>query len=419
MFPGGTEIGLEIQRALGHLKEVELVGGGSPLDVHGPLAYLRYHTLPSVDEPGWVEALQAVIAAESIDFVFPAHDDAMTALVAHADELDAQVIASPAETARLTRSKRATYAALAGIVPVPRVFDDPADVDEFPVFVKPDSSQGSRGAALVSDAAELRRWIELGSDLVMEHLPGEEHTVDCFSDRERGVLFVRGRQRLRTRAGISVWSRAAGDQELFGRYARLIAERIQLHGAWFFQVRADRDGVPTLLEVAPRIAGTMALNRVLGVNFPLLSIYEALRIPVELRAIDVDAVIDRPLTNRYAHDLRYGHVYVDLDDTLIVRGAVNVPLAAFLFQCINKGQRLVLLTRHRHDVPTTLGKFRLAGLWDDVVRIGDDEEKADHIGETDAILIDDSFRERRDAHARLGIATFDSSMIELLVDHRA
>jgi FMN phosphatase YigB (HAD superfamily) len=111
-------------------------------------------------------------------------------------------------------------------------------------------------------------------------------------------------------------------------------------------------------------------------------------------------------------------VYVDLDDTLIVRGEVNVPLVGLLYQCINRGHRLVLLTRHREDVPTTLARFRLSDVWDAVVRVADDEEKADHISEPDAILIDDSFRERRDAHARLGIATFDSSMVELLVDHR-
>jgi hypothetical protein len=419
VFPGGTEIGLEIQRSLAHLKEVELVGAGSGLDVHGPLAYRSWHQIPSIGDDGWLESLQALIADQSIDFVYPAHDIVVTTLANHVGDLGAVLVAPPPDTCRLTRSKRATYAALAGAVPVPRIYDNPAEVDEFPVFVKPDMSQGSQGAALVGTPEELRHWTGLGSDLVLEYLPGDEHTVDCFSDRERGVLFARGRTRMRTRAGISVWSRAGGDQALFADYARRIAERIPLHGAWFFQLRAGRDGVPTLLEVGPRIAGTMALNRVLGVNFPLLSIYEALRVPVSVDPLDVDAVIDRPLANRYAHDLTYSSVYVDLDDTLIVRDRVNVPLAGFLFQCLNEGRRLVLLTRHRRDVATTLGAHRLDGLWDEVIRVADDAHKADHIGEPDAILIDDSFRERRGAHERLGIATFDSSMVELLVDHRA
>ena len=37
----------------------------------------------------------------------------------------------------------------------------------------------------------------------------------------------------------------------------------------------------------------------------------------------LDVRLDRALVNRYAHDLELRHVYVDLDDTLIVRDAVN------------------------------------------------------------------------------------------------
>ena len=66
-------------------------------------------------------------------------------------------------------------------------------------------------------------------------------------------------------------------------------------------------------------------------------------------------------------------MYVDLDDTLIVRDAVNMPLVAFLFQCVNEGRRLVLLTRHAKDVQRTLARFRLTSLWDEVVRMRDDD----------------------------------------------
>jgi hypothetical protein len=158
---------------------------------------------------------------------------------------------------------------------------------------------------------------------------------------------------------------------------------------------------------------------VLGVNFPLLSLYEHLRMPVALAPNDIDVRLDRALVNRYAHDLSYRHVYVDLDDTLLVGDSVNARLVAFVYQSINAGRRVVLITRHAQDVDATLDRFRLSALWDEVIHIEDPAvEKADHIGEPDAILIDDSFRERRVARERLGIATFDSSMIELLWDER-
>jgi hypothetical protein len=123
--------------------------------------------------------------------------------------------------------------------------------------------------------------------------------------------------------------------------------------------------------------------------------------------------------NRYAHDLEYRHVYVDLDDTLLVRGEINSRLVGFLYECVNAGRRLILLTRHAERLEDTLERMRLTELWDEIIHLRDPAaEKADSIREPDAILIDDSFRERRIARERRGIATFDSSMIELLMDDR-
>jgi carbamoyl-phosphate synthase large subunit len=419
VFPGGTEIGLEIRRSLGDLKEIRLAGAGSSDDRHGPFAYRRWATVPSVDEPGWVAALNAVARELAIDFVIPGHDDVLLALAEHAPALEAAVITSPLETCRITRSKRATYELLADVVPVPRVYPTPADVDRFPVFAKPDRSQGSQGALLARDEARLLSAVAAGSELIMEFLPGEELTVDCFSDREQGVLFARARPRLRTRAGISMSSRTTPTDGVARRYAEAITGRLALHGAWFYQLREDVGGQPRLLEVAPRVAGTSAVHRVTGVNFALLSLYEHLRVPVQIAPNPISVELDRALVNRYRHDLHYSTVYVDLDDTLIVRDAVHTGLVSFLYQSLNEGHPLVLLTRHRFDLDATLARFRLTGLWDRIHHVADTEEKADFIEEPDAILIDDSFGERRSAHQRLGISTFDSSMLELLLDDRA
>jgi hypothetical protein len=208
------------------------------------------------------------------------------------------------------------------------------------------------------------------------------------------------------------------ENDVFIEYARRISGKLDFHGAWFFQVKRDRLGIYKLMEIAPRIAGTMAVYRVLGVNFPLLSIYEQERIPVEIRINDVDVQIDRALVNRYRHQLSYGVIYVDLDDTLIVNGMVNTDLIRLLYQCINAGKRIVLLTRHAGDLGQCLREHHLAGMFDDVIQLEQTASKADCIHESNAIMIDDSFSERKQVSEKLGILTFDCSMIEMLFDDR-
>jgi hypothetical protein len=193
---------------------------------------------------------------------------------------------------------------------------------------------------------------------------------------------------------------------------------MSFHGAWFFQVKADADGELKLLEVAPRIGGTSALSRARGVNLPLLSLLEAERIPIQILASPQDVTIDRALVNRFKPLPSYSALYLDLDDTLILRDRVNPEMVKLVFQALNRGVRTVLLTRHAGDLPATLRQFRIAGLFDEVVHIQDGRPKGDFIREPDAIFVDDSFAERASVHAQTGIAVYDPAMVEALMDER-
>jgi hypothetical protein len=419
VFPGGTEIGLEIHRALRFCKEITLFSAGMDIPNHAPFVFKRHYVLPSIHEPMWIEELNHVCDRHRIDFIYPAYDDVIVALAKNSDQILTRVVSSPLQTCLITRSKSSTYHLFQGILPVPTVYEEPHSVCEFPVFVKPDKGQGSEKTYLVSNRQELE--VALSKDetaIVLEYLPGDEFTVDCFSDREKGLLFCGGRRRVRTKSGISMASTPFKDDR-FAEFARAISANLRIYGAWFFQLKKDRNNNYKLLEIAPRIAGTMALHRVMGINFPLLSIYEQDRVPITIitnRNSEVE--IERAVTNRYRHSISYDTVYIDLDDTLILNGKVNTEIVRFIFQCINQNISVKLLTKHEKDVAETLGRFRLSGLFDDVVHLKREEQKSLYIEKPTSILIDDSFSERKDVHEKCGIPTFDSSMIELLFDER-
>ena len=422
VFPGGSEIGLEINRALCHCKEVILFSGAIEGSHHAPFVYKNNIALPSIYENGWLEILNQAIQKNRIDFIFPAYDDIVVELAKYSNQLAAKVITSPYETCYIARSKLRTYREFADVLPVPICYSTLNDVTAYPIFIKPDIGQGSQGAQLVHYKSELetlhKQFLDRNKILVMmENLTGTEYTIDCFSHRTQGLLYCSGRERIRTKNGISVASRPV-EKQIFREYAQIISKRLVMHGAWFFQVKQDREGIYKLLEIAPRIAGTMALNRVQGVNFPLLSIYEALAIPLHLIVNHHHVEIDRALTNRYKHDLVFDTVYVDLDDTLIIRNKVNLELVRFLYQCINLQLKLILVTRHQGDLTQTLSQYRLQGLFDQIIHLTHNEKKSDYIDSSKAIFIDDSFNERQDVNLNCQIPTFDVSMIEMLLDDR-
>jgi carbamoyl-phosphate synthase large subunit len=419
VFPGGTEIGLEIQKALCQQKDITLWSVGLDSPNHAPYVFAQHFIVPSIHNPDWITELNQIIVAQSIDYIFPAYDDVMIALVNHASELKARIISSPQATCLISRSKTQTYHLLKDVIPVPRLYQEAEVIETYPVFIKPDKGQGSQNTHLVETQQQLDQLSQQTHHdyIVMEYLPGEEYTVDCFSDRDRGLLFCGGRKRVRVRSGISVNSYPVHNP-IFQEYAEKISQSLSFHGAWFFQLKQDPAGVYKLLEVAPRIAGTMALNRVLGVNFPLMSLYEQERIPLQILFNPIELEVDRALVNHYRHSLQYAQVYVDLDDTLILNDKVNTTLVRFLYQCINKNIRIALITKHAGNLDETLKRHRISELFDEVIHISKSSSKSDAMSGDRSIFIDDSFSERLAVSQRLGIMTFDCSMLEMLLDER-
>ena len=419
VFPGGTEIGLELRQALMFVRDIELHSVADDSSNHAPYTYLRHEVVPSITEAGWLDAIREYVQKHRIDYVFGAHEDVLLELARHEDELGATLVAPTLDVLETARSKSRTYGVLQGVVRVPRVYD-PATVDAslLPLFVKPDRGAGSRGASVIRSMQELQSSLSVDEDmLVSEYLPGDELTVDCLSDRDAGVLYCQPRIRVRMRDGISMDSFPVDEPEAL-EISRAIQERIPLRGAWFFQLKKSASDEWVLLEVGARIGGTMAVSRCSGVNLPLLSMYEAERRPIKILKNPQAIRIDRALVNRFSSDLLYSAVYVDLDDTLLIGGRVNTTLIRFLYQALNAGHRLVLVTRHAGDLAQTLAQHRLTELFDQVHHLGPDERKSHCIAERDAILIDDSFGERLEVFDALGIATFDCSMLEVLIDER-
>lgn len=420
IFPCGSEIGLELHKSLQYSTHFHPVGGSSVPD-HGEFAFGDYvGGLPFVDDPAFIERLNEVIEEHGIDFIFPAHDSVVMRLVREkaAGRLKCEVVGSPLETCAVCRSKRLSYERFQGIVPTPRIYENPEAIpaSAYPVFLKPDAGQGSKGIFLAPDRSAVDFYTRRDpSLLLLEYLPGKEYTIDCFTSRKGGLIFAEGRERRRISNGISVRSQASSEVR-FRELAAKINQELTFRGAWFFQVKERCSGELVLMEIAPRIAGTMGLVRCMGVNLAILSLFDAMGGEVHVSGVQRGMVIDRALQNFYRHGIRYRHVYLDFDDLVVFEGKVNPAVMAFVYQCFNRDIQVHLITRHKGDLPLTLRKYRLDRTFTDIIWIRGNEDKHEYITEPDAIFIDDSFEERRRVSLARGIPTFDAHSLESLME---
>jgi len=144
-----------------------------------------------------------------------------------------------------------------------------------PWLVKPRRGAGSRGITQCQSLADVAEQPMDGSCLVQEYLPGEELSVDVLASPDGKALVAVPRIRLRVDSGIAIVSRTVRDPELSAAAMALVS-RLQLPYVSNVQVRRDAAGVPRLLEINPRVPGTMPLTIAAGVNMPLLALMMAL-----------------------------------------------------------------------------------------------------------------------------------------------
>ena len=372
-----------------------------------------------------IQWLNESIKKHNIDCIFPAYDDAHLWLKAiEEDLLNVKIITSSAEVTEICRSKKITYERFTSIIRCPIVYSSTEQLlDKYPVFIKPECGEGSKGCHIIHSDKELHTNIR-PDHIIIEYLPGDEYTVDCFTDCSGNLLFVGPRVRRLTRAGISILTETVSDTDNeFHTMATKINNTLNCLGAWFFQVKRATTGELCLMEIAPRIAGAMFLYRTQGVNFPLLSIYAHMGIPTKIIQPKLGSVIGCKLytNNFYVPQFISNPIvafYIDLDDTLMlpVSKKVNPLIISLLYEAKNAGIPIYLVTRHKGIVKDTLDTLCIhKQLFHEIIHITDQTAKKSFILNRPAILLDDSFSERNNSVAD-DIYVFDVDSYEIVRD---
>ena len=415
IFPAGEINSVELHDALSYCVNVQVYGASS-VERHGSYVFENYTSgLPLISAPDFLDKFNTFLQEKQIDFIFPTHDTVAVFLTEHAARLKARVIAADARTAAICRDKAATYEALAGADFLPKIY--PGRPTVFPVFIKPRNGQGGLGAKLLTGPQDIPAGICWDDYVVCQYLPGEEFTVDCLTDKDGKLAVVSPRSRRRLMAGVCVAGQTEPATPQINHIAKCINEKLHFLGLWFFQIKKDENGQWKLLEVSTRAACSMCLTRARGLNLPLLSVYAAAGLPISARPNSPTVQMDRTLISRYKLGYDYQTVYFDFDDTLTLRGKVNLKAIWFLYQCKNQGKKVILLTKHEKDLQHSLKQYAICpDLFDEIIHIAPQDKKASYIRPEKAIFIDNAYQERAAVAHLHNIPVFDADGLDVLMD---
>jgi carbamoyl-phosphate synthase large subunit len=285
-----------------------------------PEAYGKYLcddfvTIPVAIAPLFTDELLRICAERKIDVIMPLVTRELLPLATEKEKFEKEgvrIVVGSAASVDIANDKGKLYQFLdwRGItVPAFRIINT---VEQFVIAVKelgypesavcfkPTVSNGSRGFRILSEKVneldlllnqkptagyisldEAARILSQGSFpdlLVTELLPGEEYSVDCLAKHGEMRLAV-PRLRKKMINGISVEGEVLENEQIIN-YCRQIIESLQLHGNIGIQVKKAGSGEFLVLEINPRVQGSISACLGAGVNLPVLSVKQELGLEI-------------------------------------------------------------------------------------------------------------------------------------------
>ncbi|MCB6203665.1 ATP-grasp domain-containing protein [Extibacter muris] len=293
-------------------REVEIWGCDIKPEV--PTIQLLNHfvqIVPASDEK-FISVLLDICIKNSIDIIQPLVTKELNIFAANVDkflERKIQVCVSSFETLNIANNKARMLEKLQKCkidVPDFRIINESAQFKqacfelgypELPVCFKPAEANGSRGFRIIDNTKDKysllfnekpdSTYIEFESAndilcthdgipelIVMEYLPGKEYSVDILADNGNTICAI-PRRRDKLVGGISTNCVTENNQELI-QYCKDIVKVLKLDGNIGIQARYDKNNSIKILEINPRVQGSIVNCAAAGANLPYLAIKQKL-----------------------------------------------------------------------------------------------------------------------------------------------
>lgn len=322
MTGGGAPGAPGIIRCLKENKSFHITLADANPDAVGRFLCDDFETIPVASDASFITDVLAVCRKKEINIILPLVTKELIPFSKHIKEFEEKginVLVSPSHSLEIANNKSRLYEFLEWRgIPVP-AFRVVESVDQFktaveelgyplkPVCFKPSVSNGSRGFRIVSEQMNeldllfnykptstylsLPDSIRILSSgffpelLISEYLPGEEYSVDCIAKHGQPVLIV-PRLRKRMINGISVEGEFVKDDTIIS-YCIQIITALSLHGNIGIQVKRSATGQFLILEINPRVQGTISAALGAGVNLPELAVKQELNLPISSKELEV------------------------------------------------------------------------------------------------------------------------------------
>ena len=289
---------------------ITIIGCDIRPDAYGLYLADKGYLVPERDSSGFLEKLMKILREEKCSIIYPLSTFDQEYFAAHRRLFEGngiRVVVSDLRSVSTANDKLKLYdlcrrvgIRVAAYVPLHapsslNIALQELDYPQLPVVFKLSRSTAARGLAIIRkggsifesihrpngppymSAEELSRTLaQMGwsSGILCEYLPGDEYSVDVLSWKGETLVSV-VRKRYATTGGLALHAEVVDDLDIRS-LAEAVVRELNLSYTSNVQIRKNSQNVPCLMEVNPRIPGTIGLTVQAGVNMPAVALELAL-----------------------------------------------------------------------------------------------------------------------------------------------
>jgi carbamoyl-phosphate synthase large subunit len=246
------------------------------------LAPALYHAdrrvqVPLVPDPGYVDAIAALVREHDVRLVVPLNDLDHPILARERERLEPAVVLLPdAEVCdRMSDKLEAHRFFVANGIASPRSWEPEEVPDDarYPLLVKARRGFGSRHIHRADDPEQLVFFLRYTtvSSFVQERCLGEEFSIDVFCDLDGRCLNAIPRTMLLSKGGESIKGTSLKDAELVD-WGRHVSETVGIKGPANVQCFREPDGSLPITDVNTRFGGGFPVPLAAGGRYPELAL---------------------------------------------------------------------------------------------------------------------------------------------------